>query len=133
MNDRRHDRPDSAPPPPLDRKRHEGQQAQVEVDPDLRNYLRAPYDPTYAAQAARFTEGAVIRNPPRRGWMRAVAFLVAFSLLSGTIVGVGGLVAALVADRRGATEVVAAVQFLLIASPFGLAGGVLLWRLVRRR
>ncbi len=41
--------------------------------------------------------------------------------------------AALAADRRSAIEVAAAVQFLLIASPFGLAGGVLLWRLVRRR
>ncbi len=136
MSDRQHDRPDPAPALPLGRKRQERQQARqarVEVDPDLRNYLRAPYDPTYAARAARFTEGAVIRDPPRRGWMRAVAFLIAFSLLSGTIGGVGGLVTALAADRRGATEVAAAVQFLLIASPFGLAGGVLLWRLVRRR
>ncbi len=75
----------------------------------------------------------MIRDPPRRGWMRAVAFLIAFSLLSGTIGGVGGLVTALAADRRSATEVAATVQFLLISGPFGLAGGVLLWRLVRRR
>lgn len=117
---------------PLERGSAGSRQATTEIDPDLENHLRAPYDPFYDAQVTRFTQGAVLRNPPQHGWMRVAAFFVALSLLGGTILGLSLIAGAIAAgvDQEALGE---GARVLLISGPLGATGAVLLWRLVRRR
>lgn len=61
------------------------------VDPFYEEFHRTPFDPLYAAQVGGRLTGEIIRRPPGRGWMRAVAYLMAVSL---TVAGVSGLLAA---------------------------------------
>lgn len=61
------------------------------VDPFYEEFHRTPFDPLYAAQVGGRLTGEVLRRPPGRGWMRAVAYLMAASL---TVAGCCGLLAA---------------------------------------
>lgn len=100
--------------------RREGQQAIVGVDPMLEEFERAPFDPLYAARVGGRLTGEVIRRPPRAGWMRALAILLALFLLSGGITGL--VLQASPNDPYG----------LALSAMFTLAGVVLGWRLLRR-
>ena len=100
------------------------------LDPDLRAYLRAPYDPLKCAQATRFFAGELLRHPPAHGWMRVLAFLLALGLLGLFLMGVAAIVG-LFADGDGAQALVIGAQFVLLACLLGLFGAVLLWRLLR--
>lgn len=104
--------------------------ADSHLDPDLRAYLRAPYDPLKCAQATRFFAGELLRHPPAHGWMRVLAFLVALGLLGLFLTGVAAIVG-LLADGDGVQALVIGAQFVLLACPLGLFGAVLLWRLMR--
>lgn len=97
------------------------------LDPDLRAYLRAPYDPLNGARAARFFTRGLLQQPPAYGWMRPFALLIALLAIATLVGGVG----AALASGGGSGSVVALAQVLLVAGPVGLVGAVVLWRLVR--
>jgi hypothetical protein len=100
------------------------------LDPDLRAYLRAPYDPLNAAQATRFVVRGLLRQPFEYGWMRHFALVVALVLvgtLIASLVGLGGLIVSGSAEEA----LIFGLQVLLVTGPMGAFGVVLLWRLVR--
>lgn len=92
-------------------------------DVDVRAYLRAPYDPYYSAWMTGRATGEVVRRPPERGWSRAMAILLALTLLSMPGLGVVRILGGGPLDEGG--------PMLLVASPFGYAGVLLIWRLAR--
>lgn len=110
----------------------ETRQAIVGVDPVYQDFLRSPYDPLYGARAGGRLTGDVVRRPPRRGWMRLVAYVLAMSLLTYAVVVLAGLAsdAASLASERGAFQ---AAPSLLTAVVLGVSGALLLWRLLRDR
>lgn len=61
------------------------------MDPFYEEFHRTPFDPLFAAQVGGRLTGEVLRRPPGRGWMRAVAYLMAALLV---VAGLSGLLAA---------------------------------------
>src|SRR4051794_9312285 len=61
----------------------------IATDPDLANYLRAPYDPLYEAQATRFFSRGLLHAASQGGGMRIGVLIVALAALLGMVVGVG--------------------------------------------
>lgn len=100
------------------------QERLVVEDADVRAYLRAPYDPYYSARMAGRATGEVVRRPPERGWPRAMAALLALTLLSMPGLGIARILGGGPLDEGG--------QMVLVASPFGYAGLLLIWRLARQ-
>lgn len=108
-----------------DRSRLEGQQAIVGVDPMLEEYMRAPFDPLYAARVGGRLTGEVIGHPPKSGWLRLGAFVLALTFLVGSC---GGVTQALGVSIAGYQ--LALPAGLGMAVVFALAGVLLLWRLL---
>jgi hypothetical protein len=98
------------------------------LDPDLRAYLRAPYDPLNSAQATRFFASGLLRQPLAYGWMRLFALLVALVLLSTLLISLAGLIG-LIIGGNAEQAAFFGLQVLLLAAPAGAFGAVLLWRL----
>jgi hypothetical protein len=94
--------------------------------------MRAPYDPESSANMAGRATGAVVHRPPTRGWTRYLAFLLALALLSLPVLGLATMFGP---DSPLYTDgpVVEGVRMLLLSGPFGLAGLLLLWRLIAPR
>ena len=100
------------------------------LDPDLRAYLRAPYDPLNSVMAARFIARGLLRQPLAYGWMRHFALLVALVLVGTLAVSLVGFVGLIVG---GSVEeaLFFALQILVVSGPLGAFGVALLWRLAR--
>jgi hypothetical protein len=102
-------------------------EAIVAEDPDLRNYLRAPYDPSYGAQVGRFFTRGVLQAAEGGGWRRLGALVVALMTLIGTIAGLTTVIDA-VTLRRGEWIVMLAQGLLILLMNAPLCAA-LLWRL----
>jgi hypothetical protein len=102
-------------------------QAVVESDPVLDELARAPFDPIVAARATGYLTGKTIAEPPSTPWMRAIAYVLATSML---LIGLYGLVSGLF-DRGGAWGIrfADAPQNLLSSGVFAVVGVLWLWRL----
>jgi hypothetical protein len=100
------------------------------LDPDLRAFLRAPYDPLNSVMAARFIARGLLRQPLAYGWMRHIALLVALVLVGTLVVSLLGF-AGLVVSGGAEEALIFALQILVISGPLGAFGLVLLWRLAR--
>lgn len=74
----------------------------------------------------------VAHRPPSHGWPRRMAFLLALALLSVPLLGFATMFGP---DSRLYTDgpVVEGVRMLLLSSPFGFAGALLLRRLITPR
>lgn len=106
------------------------QDARDGLDPDLRAYLRAPYDPLNSAQATRFIARGLLKGTLDYGWMRHLALLVALVLvgtLVASLVGFAGLLISGTAEEA----LIFGLQVLLVTGPVGAFGVALLWRLAR--
>ncbi len=103
-----------------------------EQDQAVTSFRRAPYDPYHSASVAGRATGLVVVHPPSHGWPRYLAFLLALALLSPPLLGIATLFGP---DSRLYTDgpVVEGVRMLLLSSPFGFAGLMLLRRLVTQR
>lgn len=101
----------------------------IAADPDLRNFLRAPYDPLYEARAARFFTGGLLSAASSGGRVHAGVLIVALLALLGMVVGLGIALDAVIA-REGLWGT-AAIWSLLFAAMSGLLGSALLRRLRR--
>ncbi len=101
-------------------------------DQAVASFRRAPYDPYHSASVAGRATGLVVVHPPSHGWPRYLAFLLALALLSIPLLGIATLFGP---DSRLYTDgpVVEGVRMLLLSSPFGFAGLLLLRRLVVQR
>lgn len=113
----------------VDRHRDDDDDARA---PLLTRYHRAPYDPYHSAQMAGRTTGIVVRRPPLHGWPRSVAFVLALALLSLPALGLATMLGP---DSPLYTDgpVVEGARMLLLSAPFGLAGLLLLRRLIASR
>jgi hypothetical protein len=98
------------------------------LDPDLRAYLRAPYDPLNSAMATRFIARGLLQQPLDYGWKRLCALLVALALVGTLLISLAGFVGTILS---GSAELATffGLQVLLLAVPPGAFGAVLLWRL----
>ena len=99
-------------------------------DRAVASFRRAPYDPYLSASVAGRATGLVVVRPPSHGWPRYLACLLALALLSLPLLGIATLFGP---DSRLYTDgpVVEGVRMLLLSSPFGFAGLLLLGRLLR--
>jgi hypothetical protein len=100
------------------------------LDPDLRAYLRAPYDPLNSVMAARFIARGLLQAPIAYGWMRHIALLVALVLVGTLAVSLVGL-AGLIVSGSVEEALFFALQILVVSGPLGAFGVALLWRLAR--
>ena len=100
----------------------------IGADPDLRNYLRAPYDPFYQAQATRFFSRGLLHAASAPGRRRIGVLIVALAALMGMVVGLGVALNAVIA-REGLWGA-AAIWSLFFATMAGLFGMALLRRLL---
>ena len=100
------------------------------LDPDLRAFLRAPYDPLNSVMAARFIATGLLRQPLAYGWMRHFALLVALVLVGTLAVSLVGL-AGLIVSGSVEEALFFALQILVVSGPLGAFGLVLLVRLAR--
>ena len=93
---------------------------------------RASFDPYDSASMAGRATGLVAHRPPSHGWPRRMACLLALALLSVPLLGLATLFGP---DSRLYTDgpVVEGVRMLLLSSPFGFAGVLLLRRLIAPR
>ena len=66
---------------------HPGE-VRVEVDPLVEAFARSPYDPIIGAMMMGRATGAVIANPPRIPWMRAIAYALAIGLIGQFLVSI---------------------------------------------
>jgi hypothetical protein len=127
--------PRSFPAPAREHRalRHTGPEGAVALtlddglDPDLRAYLRAPYDPLNSAQATRFVARGLLQ-PLGYGWMRHFALLVALVLVGTLLASLVGF-AGLIASGSFSEAAFFGLQVLVIAIPPGAFGAVMLWRL----
>ncbi len=112
----------------VDHRRHDDDGQDQAAAP----FRRAPYDPSTSAYMAGRATGLVAHQPPSHGWPRRMAFLLALTLLSLPLLGLATIFGP---DSRLYTDgpVVEGVRMLLISSPFGFAGLVLVRRLITRR
>ncbi len=112
----------------VDHRRHD----ESRQDRAATSFRRAPYDPYHSASVAGRATGLVVVRPPSHGWPRYLAFLLALALLSFPLLGIATLFGP---DARLYTDgpVVEGVRMLLLSSPFGFAGLLLLRRLVAQR
>jgi hypothetical protein len=101
----------------------------IGADPDLRNYLRAPYDPLYQAQATRFFSQGLLHAAASGGRTRIGVLVVALGAMAGMVVGVG--VALNAALTREGLWGAAVIWSLFFAAAAGLFGITLLRRLLR--
>jgi hypothetical protein len=101
----------------------------IATDPDLANYLRAPYDPLYDAQATRFFSRGLLHAASAGGGMRIGVLVVAMAALVGMVVGVGIALNAVI-TREGQWGA-ALIWSLFFAAGVGLFGITLLRRLLR--
>jgi hypothetical protein len=103
---------------------HPGE-ARVEVDPLVEAFARSPYDPIIGAMMMGRATGEVIAHPPRIGWMRVIAYLLAIGLI-------GQLVAMLyLAFESGRFGLGASLPSLLLTVLLAFGGVLLLRRLGR--
>ena len=100
------------------------------LDPDLRAYLRAPYDPLNGALATRFVARGLLHLPLEYGWLRHFALLVAFVLV-GTLLASLVALAGLLVSGSFTDAAIFGLQVLVLAVPPGAFGVALLWRLLR--
>ena len=110
-------------------------QAHVGVDPFLEDFYRAPYDPLYGAQALGRLTGEVVRDPSGYGWVGTVlTSMLAAALLT---IGASGLALALgwgpSLATNGEQRLMETLRVNVFTGPFGVAGILLLIRLVRDR
>jgi hypothetical protein len=93
----------------------------VAADPDLRNYLRAPYDPLYQAQATRFFGRGLLHAASSGGRMRIGVLILALGAVAGMIVGLGIALDAVIA-RQGqwGAAVIWSLSFTVVAGLFGM-------------
>ena len=61
------------------------QETLIEVDPLIQEFLRTPYDPVIGAAAMGRLTGEAVRRPAASGWLRWLAWLVAFALITGAL------------------------------------------------
>ncbi len=59
----------------------------IAEEQDLRNYIRAPYDPLYGAQAARFYTRGVLHAAGSGGFSRVGAVAIMFCAVVGCAIG----------------------------------------------
>ncbi len=102
---------------------HPGE-AHVEVDPLVEAFARSPYDPVIGAMMMGRATGEVIARPPRGGWMRAIALLMAIGMLGQLPVTMYFV------NRESTRGLLLASPSLLIGIAFALGGLLLIRRLV---
>lgn len=101
-------------------------EARVEVDPLVEAFARSPYDPVIGAMMMGRATGEVVKRPPRRSWMRPIAYLLAIALIGQFLV--------LAYDafvRNDPVFKAMSLSGLVFALAFAAGGALLLARLLR--
>jgi hypothetical protein len=107
-------------------------EARVEVDPTVEDFARSPYDPLFAARMLGSSLGHVAEQPPRTGGFAIWAFGLGMALLLVLVLLVFSVIDRLLSAIPLATGVVDLLSAVL-AIPFGIAGFLIVWRLLMRR
>jgi len=99
---------------------HPGE-ARVEVDPLVEAFARSPYDPVIGAMMMGRATGEVIARPPERGWMRAIAAVLAVGMIGQLPVTIyllmrDDFISAQLASPSFVTSILFAVGGLLLAA-----------------
>jgi hypothetical protein len=102
---------------------HPGE-ALVEVDPLVEAFARSPYDPVIGAMMMGRATGEVIARPPKGGWMRALALVMAVGMIGQLPVMIYYLY------RQEADGFVLASPSLLVSAVFAAGGLLLIHRLM---
>lgn len=105
----------------------------AEVDPVMHRFQEAPYDELASATGGGRLIGFGATSVTLRGWIRPVAYLMSLSMIAFFAIAVDIIAIQIFGSHDTGRDLYAMASAALLGIPFGIAGVLLLWRLITTR